>query len=223
MDESTVEAKKLSPTLTPKPSEAELKPSPPPSTPVAAMPTPPAEPISAPQPKVSKKFTSMVLVCLLIVAGFLIFASTVKCMPVVRSYTVDETRLQWKEVNEEIFSQVVSLSAYSTYSTSGWSRTSPSFYMEKYWQIRVEGSSGTANGWLYIDIGTRQIASTMSPGLFVTPQSGNYYVSFSNFGSSPATVSMKITVTAKLESVTVQVTKQEVIYLTIIEWLTKKS
>jgi hypothetical protein len=164
---------------------------------------------------------SIVLVCLLIIGGFLVFASTVKCIPVVRSYTVDEARLQWKEVTEEVFSKQVYLSAFSQYLT-GWAQDSSSFYMGKHWEIRVvmtsTGNLGSA--YLYPQVGGRLIAN--KDGVFVTPESGQYYVSFSNFGSSPATVSMKITVTAKLESVTVQVTKYEVSYVTIFESLLRR-
>jgi len=225
MDESAVEAKKLSPTLTPKPSEAELKPSPPPSAPVVAMPTPPGEPISTPQPKVSKKLTSIVLVCLLIVAGFLIFASTVRCMPIVKSYTVDEKYKQsdWIPAKEVIFQDTVYLDAASTYG-SGWRKESKRFWLEKHCEIVIDADYSNTYGWATLydfydtSIGTK--------GTYVTPTSGYYHVTFSNFGSSTGcTVSFKITVTAKLQTVekTVTITKYEVAYLTIIEWLTKKS
>jgi len=231
IDERVAEAKIPSPTVTAKLPQAELKPSPPPSPAVVAIPTSPVETISAPQPKVSKKLTSIVLVCLLIVGGFLVFASTVKCVPVVRKSTVEEKYTyeaqDWNRVYDTVFSKDgVYLQGFNAYS-SGWYQKFPSFRLGKNWEItvRITSDGVLAGGGLYVESDNRMIAA--KDGVFVTPEQGQYYVQFTNLGSSSSTVSMKIIVTAKLETVTkaatLQVEKPEVVYLTIIEWLMKKS
>jgi len=211
---------------------------------------PPLQPIIAPPPpqapmptlrklRVSRRLLAIVLVSIIVVAGYAWFASTVKWIPVTRSYTERQEykytykywEKEWTPTREVIFEKRgVYLGPLSTYSVN-WYQKFPSFYLGKHWEISVETSSDStlAGAGLYQVDGTRMIAGVS--GTFVTPASGDYYVSFSNFGSSSATVSAKISITAKLEVVTrtesgtatFEVTKYEVIYLTLNEWLTRKS
>jgi len=210
---------------------------------VVALPIPaPVEPTPKPArvtaPKVGRRILVSTLVIVVIVA-FIGFAASVKCVPVVRSYKENEEykysykywELEWKPTYDVVFEKRgVYLGALSAYTTT-WYQKFPSFYLGKHWELSVEVTSDStlAGAFLYQADGTRMIAG-MS-GTFVTPASGDYYVSFSNFGSSGANVSIKIAVTAKLDAVaktgsgtaTFEVTKYEVVYITIIEWLVKKS
>lgn len=176
---------------------------------------------------------------LVILVGFWFFATTVKCIPIVRShkmteehkYTYKYSEMQWRSAHETVFEERnVYLGPLSTYTTS-WYRKFSSFYLGRYWELRVEViSDGTlAGGGLYLWDGDRMVAG--KTGTFVTPESGQYYVYFMNFGSSGATVSLKITIVAKLETVTrennglasFEITRFEVVNVTIIEWLRSRT
>jgi len=178
-----------------------------------------------PREKFSKKTLVLAALAVAIVA-FTLFAFTVKCIPIVRSYTVDEKyqQTEWIPTKEIVFQDTVYLDRMNTYG-SGWRKDSRRFWLEKHWEILIEAQYSNTYGWASLyDSSDRSIGS--NKGTYVTPNSGQYYVTFSNFGSSTGcTVSVKITVTAKLQVVekTITITKYEVAHVTVVEWLTRKT
>ena len=210
-----------------------------PPTPAATEPAPAPTPV--PPLKAGFRVTRKILVLVLVIGlgvAFVGFAVGVKCIPVVKDYTVKEEykytyktwENEWKSTNEVVFEKDVTLSGFKA-GTSDWYYETTTFSLGKHWQIKFDVvAQGYAGASLYVKEPERAIASRS--GTFVTPQSGDYYVYFSNlFGTTPARVSVKITVTAKLEVVertntgtaTLQITRYEVTYLTIFEWLTRRS
>ena len=186
----------------------------------------------------SRRVLALVLVSIIVVAAFTVFASTVKCIPVVRSYTekqefkytYDYWQTDWKTTDEVVFDDYAYLGAFSA-SSSSWYQDSRSFRLGKYWIVQLDVSSNSkwAGASLYQKDGDRCIGS--KTGTFVSPSAGEYYIYFSNIDSSSWKVSAKVTVVAKLETVmktgagtaTFTVTKFKIENLTIVEYLMRRS
>jgi len=165
--------------------------------------------------------------------GIAIFASTAKCIPLIRSYTTEERyeykyfTTDWQPAYEIVCERSAYLAPFLSYSS--WYQESSTFWLEAYTKVRIEVTSDSPDAYVYLYMkdGDRAIGS--KAGTFITPNSGHYYFFFTNGGKSYARISAKLTVTAKLESIPktatayINTTRYEVTYITIIQWLMKSA
>jgi hypothetical protein len=162
------------------------------------------------------------------------FASTVKFIPIVVTKNIEETRQYsyetsiWTRTNVLIIENTVNLGYYDMQYGYIYYRYSKTFRLERGWEITFEiKTSRSVLVTLYAKEGTQPIAS--ESGVYIIPRTGEYYISYANLDPGfGAVLYFKVTVTAKLELVqntgmiTWTTTKYEVIYVTLIEWLTQK-
>ena len=164
---------------------------------------------------------------------FIVLSSTVKFIPIVITKNIEEPRqykyktLVWRKTNDLIVENTMSLGACEKYSTN-YQKDSKTFQLERGWEItfEIKTSSIFVFVTLYEKEGTRPIAS--KNGIYIISTTGEYYVTYMNLESWVVVAYAKVTVTAKLETVqntgtvTLTITKYEVIDVTLIEWLTQK-
>ena len=183
--------------------------------------------------KRKKKLVPITMFSIILVVIFIVLSSTVKFIPIVITKNIEETRpykyetLAWRKTNDLIVENTMSLGVYEKYSTN-YQKDSKIFQLERGWEItfEIKTSSIFVFVTLYEKEGNRPIAS--KNGVYVIPTTGEYYISYMNIGNWAVVAYAKITVTAKLEAVqntgtiNLVITKYEVVYVTLVEWLTQK-
>jgi hypothetical protein len=211
--------------------ERREKPTPqaPPSAPDTTKPTEK----TSDHPSVWRDRQSRIIIIALAIIGIAIFASTAKCIPLIRSYTIEEKyeykyfTTDWQPAYEVACERSTYLAPFLSYSS--WYQESPTFWLAAYTKIRLDVTSDSADAYvtIYMKDGDRAIGS--KTGTFIAPNSGQYYLYFINLGKSYAKVTAKATITAKLESIPktatayINTTRYEVTYVTIVQWLMKNA